>query len=138
MASPAVRVREEGNADRYPVWDGPDSSGDREGHAAPSNRGRLAARSRALEAAACVLPDVLASESPREEVLELGAAVLRALDDRVADALGHFLRARADLAVTDFLGARLNLLGRRLHLRVVSRTSRQGRACEHRCGQDRE
>src|SRR5262249_10910426 len=74
-------------------------------------------------------------EGSREEVLDRVAAVLCALDNRVADALEHLLEALADLAVANLAGAVLNLLRCGLDLRIVSRARRQGRAHDQRRGQ---
>src|SRR5262249_42074605 len=125
VAPSTLRVREEPDADRHPVWDRRHPAGDRKEDAASSHRACLAARSRALEAAASSLPALLASEDSREEVLDRPAAVLRALHDRVADSLERLLEARADLSVADLAGAGLHLLGRDLDLRIVSRAGRQ-------------
>src|SRR6185437_5321187 len=61
-------------------------------------------------------------------LLQLLPAVLRAFGDRVADALGGLPDAFPDLAVGDLLRPALDLLGGRLHLRVVGGEGESG--CE--------
>ena len=70
-----------------------------------------------------------------EELLDILAAELGAFDDRMADARKHLLEPRADLTLTDLVGAPFDPLGRPVHLALVSslgRAAGNGDREEHR------